>query len=67
MKEYNDRYQIPILFCDNHEVWFQDISFKLCGKETSNAIEVSLKDYAWIRNLNATPQTGNSSTRNWRI
>jgi hypothetical protein len=49
----NDHYQIPILLRDNHETWFQDMSFKLCGKEIFYIVETTLREYAWTKTDNS--------------
>jgi hypothetical protein len=50
----NDHYRIPILSRDNHEIWFQDMSFKLCGKEIFYIMETTIREYALIKRVNST-------------
>jgi hypothetical protein len=58
-------YRIPVLSRDNHETWFQDMSFKLRSKEIYYVIETTMRDYAWINRLNSmTPPSTESSTYN---
>jgi hypothetical protein len=40
-----DHYRIPVLSRDNHETWFQDMSFKLRGKEIFYVIETIMRKY----------------------
>jgi hypothetical protein len=59
-----DHYQIPILSGDNHKIWFQDTSFKLCGKEIFYVMEITLREYAWMKRVNSTtsPQMESSKS-----
>jgi hypothetical protein len=41
-----DHYRIPILSRNNHETQFQDMGFKLCGKEIFYVIEETMREYA---------------------
>jgi hypothetical protein len=50
----NDHYRIPVLSRYNHETWFQDISFKLRGKEIFYVVETTMREYAWIKRDNST-------------
>lgn len=63
MLESSDKYRIPLLNRNNYEVWFQDMVFKLRGKELFYVIETSLKDFAWVRKLDANPVSGNTSSK----
>jgi hypothetical protein len=49
----NDYYRIPILSRDNHETWFQDMSFKFRGKEICNVVETTMREYAWTKRDNS--------------
>jgi hypothetical protein len=55
----NDQYCIPLLSRDNNESWFQDMRFKLHGKEIFYVVETTLREYAWIKcdNSTTTPRT----------
>jgi hypothetical protein len=59
-----DYYQIPILLRDNYETWFQDISFKLCGKEIFYVVETTIREYTWIKRVNSiiSPHTESSKS-----
>jgi hypothetical protein len=50
----NDHYHIPVLSRDNHETWFQDMSFILCGKEIFYVVKITMREYAWIKCDNST-------------
>jgi hypothetical protein len=66
MAQYK-HYRIPVLSRDNHETWFQDMSFKLRSKEIYYVIETttSMRDSASINRLNSmTPPSTESSTYN---
>jgi hypothetical protein len=45
----NDHYRIPILSSDNHEIWFQDLSFKLRGKDIFCVVETTMREHAWTK------------------
>jgi hypothetical protein len=61
-----DYYRTPILSRDNYKTWFQDMSFKLHGKEIFYVVEITMGKYAWIPRNNSmtTPpsKSGKSST-----
>jgi hypothetical protein len=60
----NDYYRIPILSCDNHETWFQDMSFKLRSKEIFDVVETTMREYAWTKRDNSiiTPASKSDKT-----
>jgi hypothetical protein len=56
-----DHYRIPILSRADHETWFQDMGFKLRGKEIFYVIEITMREYAWIpRDNSMTTPSGKS-------
>jgi hypothetical protein len=60
-----DHYRIPILSRDNHETWFQDMDFKLYGKEIFYVVEITMKEYGWIprdNSMNTPPGKSGKST-----
>jgi hypothetical protein len=59
-----DHYQISILSWDNHETWFQDMSFKLHSKEMFYVVETIIREYAWIKRVISTtgPHTKRSKS-----
>ncbi|RFU24806.1 hypothetical protein B7463_g11532, partial [Scytalidium lignicola] len=51
-----EHYRIPVLTQENYEIWFQDMKFKLEGKDIFYVIEVTKHEYAWIKRvLGSTP------------
>jgi hypothetical protein len=60
----NDYYRIPILSRDNHETWFQDMSFKLRSKEIFYVVETTMREYAWTKRDNSiiTPASKSDKT-----
>jgi hypothetical protein len=59
----NDYYRIPILSRDNHETWFQDMSFKLRGKEIFYVVEITIREYPWIKRVNSTASPHTESSK----
>lgn len=57
-------YRIPILDRDNHEIWFQDMTFELRGKDLYYVVETTLKEYAWIRKLDKNSPAQSSGSEN---
>ena len=65
MAEDKEYHRILILSRDNYELWFQDMRFKLQGKEIFYVIETSKREYAWIhRAQGSTPVVKTPATSN---
>ncbi|RKF84395.1 hypothetical protein GcM1_089004 [Golovinomyces cichoracearum] len=64
MADFNEKYRIPVLDRDNHEKWFQDMTFELRGNYIYYVVETTLKEFACIRKLDKNRPAQSSGSEN---